>query len=74
MLEPHLAKIKHQEESKLRHLEPLARGKLLYATLHRENRRAPTLPDTGSKPAWETFREQQVSTKYHTVFPQSPLG
>jgi hypothetical protein len=54
-LEPHLAKIKQQGESKLRHLEPLAHGKLLYSTLHWENRRAATLPDTGSKPAWETL-------------------
>jgi hypothetical protein len=34
MLEPHLAEIKHQKESKLQHPEPLACTKLLHATLH----------------------------------------
>jgi hypothetical protein len=55
MLEPHLAEIKQKGESKLQHPEPLAHGKLLHATLHRENRRAATPPDAGSKSAWETF-------------------
>jgi hypothetical protein len=40
MLEPHLAEIKHQWESKLWHSEPLACRKLLHITLHWENRRA----------------------------------
>jgi hypothetical protein len=52
MLEVHVAEIKNQEESKLQHPEPLASGKLLYATLHWENKRAHSLPDAGSKPAW----------------------
>jgi hypothetical protein len=34
VLEPHLAEIKHQEESKLQHPEPLAHRKLLHAMLH----------------------------------------
>jgi hypothetical protein len=34
MLEPHLADIKYQEESKLPHPEPPAHTKLLHATLH----------------------------------------
>jgi hypothetical protein len=49
-LEPHLAEIKQQGESKLQHPESLACGKLLHTTLHRENRRAATPPDTGYKP------------------------
>jgi hypothetical protein len=42
MLEPHLAEIKHQGESKSQHPEPLAHTKLLHTTLYWENRRAPT--------------------------------
>jgi hypothetical protein len=40
MLESHLAEIKQQEESKLRHPEPITHGKLLHVMLHQENRRA----------------------------------
>jgi hypothetical protein len=54
MLEQYLAEIKHQEESKLQHPEPLACTKFLHTTLHCENRKAPA-PDANSKPAWETF-------------------
>jgi hypothetical protein len=52
-LEPHLAEIKHQGESKFQHPKPLAFGNILQATLHWENRRAASPPDSGSKPAWE---------------------
>jgi hypothetical protein len=52
-LEPQLVEIKQQGQSKLWHSESLARGKLLHAMLHWENRRAAMLPDTGSKPTWE---------------------
>jgi hypothetical protein len=45
---------KHQEESKLWHPEPPACTKLLHATLHWENSRAPMPPDARSKLAWET--------------------
>jgi hypothetical protein len=54
-LEPYLAEIKQQGESKLQHPEPLARRKLLHPMLHWEKRRAAVPPDAGSKPAWETF-------------------
>jgi hypothetical protein len=55
-----LAEIKHQEESKLQHTEPQAHTKLLHATLHQENRRAPVPPttgvgeDVGKKEPWYT--------------------
>jgi hypothetical protein len=55
MLEPHLAEIKLQRESKLGHPEPVAHGNLLHDTLHWEKRRTAVSPDTSSKPAWETF-------------------
>jgi hypothetical protein len=55
MLEPHLVEIKHQGESKLGHPEPLARRKLIHATLHWKIRGAPTAANAGSKRAWETF-------------------
>jgi hypothetical protein len=42
MLEPHLAEIKQQGESKLRHSALLTPGKLLHTMLHWENRRAST--------------------------------
>jgi hypothetical protein len=53
--------IKHQEESKLQHPEPLACTKLLHTTVHRENRRVPTSPDAGYKPAWKTSSRPTVS-------------
>jgi hypothetical protein len=34
MLETHMAKVKHQEELKLWHPEPLAHGMLLHTTIH----------------------------------------
>jgi hypothetical protein len=82
MLDPHLAEIKHQEESKLWHSEPLAHGKLLHAKLHWENRMAPELPDASSKPTWETFGrpigEHQASCSVPPATPginqHSPLG
>jgi hypothetical protein len=51
---PHMAEINHQKVSKLQHPEAPAHTNLLHTTLHWENRRAPTLPDAGSKPSWET--------------------
>jgi hypothetical protein len=56
-LEPHLAEIKHQGESKLQHPELLAHGKFLHATLHWENRWAAAVATTGSKPACEAFSQ-----------------
>jgi hypothetical protein len=74
MLEPHLAEIKHQEESKLQHPEPQACKNFLmpYYTektggLLCHQMLAPNL--LGRHPA-----DQQVSTKCHAVFPQLPLG
>jgi hypothetical protein len=82
MLEPHLAEIKQQGESKLRHPERLAHGKLLHAMLHWENRRAAALTDNGSKSAWEIFRrpigEHQALSGIPPATPRinqhSPLG
>jgi hypothetical protein len=34
MLETHLAEVKHKEELKLQHPEPLALGSLLHATMY----------------------------------------
>jgi hypothetical protein len=81
-LEPHLSEIKHQKESKLWHPEPLTHTKLLNATLHWENRTALRPPDTGSKPAWETFSrptgEYQASCGIPPATPginqHNPLG
>jgi hypothetical protein len=64
---------KHQEESKFLYPEPPAYTKLLHATLHWENRRAPTPPDACSKPAWQT-QTNRWANKRHAVFPQLPLG
>jgi hypothetical protein len=75
-LEPHLAEIKHQGESKLRHPEPLAYTKLLHAMLHWEKQEgsnhlqalAPNIMKG------EIQQTKQVSTKYHVIFPQPTLG
>jgi hypothetical protein len=68
-----MAEEKHQEESKLWHPDSPAHTKLLHATLQWENRRASAPPDTGSKPAWETFRrptgEQISGTQYSHSHP-----
>jgi hypothetical protein len=73
MLEPHLVEIKQQGKWKLWHPKPLAHGKLLHAMLHWENRRAATLPDTGSKPAWETFSRPTGETQMsHSIPPATP--
>jgi hypothetical protein len=40
-----------KEETKLQNPESPTLKKLLHATLHRENRRAPALPDSSSKSA-----------------------
>jgi hypothetical protein len=73
MLEPHLARKKYQEESKLQHHEPPAYIKLLLTTLPWETRRAPIPPDTGSKPAWESSGrptgEHQTSCGIPTATP-----
>jgi hypothetical protein len=74
MLEPHLAEIKHQRESKLQHSEPLAHRKLLHATLHWEHRRAATRQILAPNLLGRHSADQQVSTKHHAVFPQPPLG
>jgi hypothetical protein len=75
MLEPHLLEIKQQEESKLRHTEPLAYGRILHAMLHWENRRAPTTAKCWLQTCLGDIQQtKQVSTKHHAVFPQLPLG
>jgi hypothetical protein len=76
-----MAEKKHQEESNLQHHEPPACTKLLCAILHLESSRAPALPDTSCKPAWETFNiptgDHQVSNSIPTASPginqNSPL-
>jgi hypothetical protein len=68
ILEPHVAEIKQQGESKLWHPEPLARGKLLHTMLHWENWRA-----AGSKPAWKTFsRPIDEHQESHGIPPATP--
>jgi hypothetical protein len=55
MLESHLAEIKQQGESKLRHPEPLAIE--TFSTPHYTEKTGgiPPPPDTSSNYAWETF-------------------
>jgi hypothetical protein len=54
MLEPYLVEVKHQGELKLWHSEPLARGRLLHATIHWENKQAttPTPPPLDTSTCW----------------------
>jgi hypothetical protein len=67
MLESHIAERKHQEESKLRHTEPLAHGKLLHATLHWENGRAPTATRHQLQTCLGDIQQtKQISTKHYS--------
>jgi hypothetical protein len=71
-LEPHLVEVKNQGELKLCHSEPLARGRLLNAMIHWENRWATWLA-ASSEHASENFsspnRWEPSNTQYPSVTP-----